>query len=326
MLVPLALAVLLLLLETGLVTSNRRLLVGVLKCAPVLLVLSLPWGGRVFREFLDTFTLAIGSPVWIAVLLQLAFYSWAWVRRVAGGGSGAVLTLALLTVVGPQTVGQTTLTTPQPWPLLLIGLVLLVSGWRARSSQVCTAAAAVAALGLWLWLPHTQAPLAAFRNAISYHALWLAIVALGLAFQDRFAAVLRAVGAAQAPLAAVVVMTNVRAADVPDSWRMLYVLLLASACFGIALLWRNRWYLVAFAGSFAVLVYASTVFGFRGAVQMLGRPAMTAFSWSVATLLLALLISAHKANWLPRRLIAGWPSGRGPAPPSAESPPELPGS
>jgi hypothetical protein len=62
--------------------------------------------------------------------------------------------------------------------------------------------------------------------------------------------------------------------------------------------------------------------GFREAASVVGRTAMTALSWSVATLLIGILISAHKANWLPRRLFSKWGNGSSPTLiPAGDSPP-----
>jgi hypothetical protein len=62
-----------------------------------------------------------------------------------------------------------------------------------------------------------------------------------------------------------------------------------------------------------VLMYASVVVGFRRAALAIGRDAMTAFVWSLGTLLLACLISAQKARWLPRRIFPWRNDGNGTA-------------
>lgn len=304
-LVPLGLAILLLLLEAGLVANNRRLLKSVLKAAPVLLLLSVPLGGDyVFRRFLTTVTDTLGSPMWLTTWLLVGFYGWAWLRRVSGAGIGILGAVAVLSVVGPKTINVDTFVEPQWWAFFVIGVVSLVYGVWTRSSRCCTLSAVAATVGLWLVIPQTQ--LEAYCLTICYHFLLLAIVILGFVYHDRFAKVLFIVAAVQMPLASLVVVVSPRAAEVPISWRLLYVVLLAAYCLSIAWKCRNQWYLYAFAATATVAAYAVTVSGFRRAVDAVGRPAMTAFAWSVGALLLAFLISAHKASWLPQRLLPRW--------------------
>jgi hypothetical protein len=74
---------------------------------------------------------------------------------------------------------------------------------------------------------------------------------------------------------------------------------------------RNLWFLYAFGGMVAVSAYTGAISGFHRAAAIVGRDAMTAFTWSSGTLLLALLISAQKARWLPRRMWPRWRNGNG---------------
>lgn len=318
-LVPLALAGLLLLLEAGIVARDQRILQNVMKLAPLLLLMSMPIGGSdEFSEFLHTVTTTIGSPIWITVGLQTAFYCWAWFRRVPGADKGALATCSLWSIVGPRTIDMDTLTEPSPWPMFVIGLALFVYGLRTLSSRIGALSAAVTTVGLWWLLPQTS--LAGYRMTLCYHLLWLTIVLLGLFCKDSFADVLRAVGAVQMPVASLVVMTNGVSGEVPWSWRFGYVVLMAAICFAIARLWHSRWYLYAFTATLAIAGYGSTMLGFHRAVETVGRPAISAFAWSVGALLLAFLISAHKAHWLPPRLFPKWSNGNGSGPQLPDEP------
>lgn len=315
-LIPPALAVLVLLLEAGVTTGNRRLVERVLRWSPLLLLLAVPISsGPVFRSFLQDLTDTVGSPLWLSVWLLLGLYGWARLRGEREAVRGLAAMLTLLSVVGPNTHGPGTLLEPAAWPFALIGVIGLVQGLRRRSSALATAAAAAAAFALWIVLPQTAA--ASYRMTISYHALWLAVIVFGLWFRDRFAGVLRIVGALQMPLAAAIVLVGPRSAEVPVSWRLVYVAVLTVSCLIIARRWRSRWYLYAFTSLVAMGCYGAAVLGFRGAVQQLGRTAVTAFAWSAAALLTAFLISAHKAHWLPSRIFPRWGNGHfwgGPSP------------
>lgn len=309
-LIPIVLAGLVLFLEGGFVSRNEVVIRRTLKTAPLMIVLAIPLSqGAVFQGFLSQFTATLASPIWLAVCLTIAFYGWAWFRGAAGAELGTLATTALLSVVGPRTLTTDSMLDVQPWPLLLIAAVLLVKGLRNRSSATCTAAGGLATVAIGLWLP--ESILAPFRVSICYHLLWVAVVAIGLSFTDAFSRTLRLVGAVQMPIASVVTLTSPSAEGIPYVWRIGYVLLLAVACFAIARLWRSRWYLYACTSLLAILSYGVAVTGFRGAADVLGRAAITSFLWSGATLLMAFLISAHKARWLPPRLFPKWRNGNG---------------
>lgn len=318
-LVPPAFSVLVLLLEGSLATGNRRLTRRILWGAPVLLALCVPFStGPVYREFLRHFTTSLGSPLWLGVWLLLGFYSWGLLRKSAGAGVGVLAMSGLLSIVGPQSISFNSLAPPQPWPLFLVGGSMLVWAWRARSTAIGALSSIVLTAAVWLVVPST--PAAGFRVTICYHLLWLAVIVLGLVGRDRLAIGLRIVGALLMPLASVVVLASPRAAEVPLVGRLTYVVVLAVACFVIARIWRSRWYLYAFTSLLAIGGYGSAALGFRGATGVLGRSAMTSFAWSVGALLLALLISAHKARWLPPRLFPRWANGHTPDVPPSDSP------
>ena len=73
--------------------------------APLLLFLAVPWGrGAVYQEFLWVFVRTVGSPFWITIWLLLAFYGWAWVRRVQGAGRDGLVAALLLSIVDSWTI------------------------------------------------------------------------------------------------------------------------------------------------------------------------------------------------------------------------------
>ncbi len=318
-LIPPAFAVLVLLLEAGLVTGNRRLVRRVMYWTPALLLLALPFShGSVFREFLGTFTETVGAPLWLTVWLQLAFFTWSGFRRAPGAGFAALATLGLFAFIGPDTIDFESPPVPRAWPFLVMGAVLLPAGIKAQSTRMMAAACGLLTLAVWMYLPETS--LHNYRLSISYHLLWAGIVILGVACRDRFAEVLRIVGAAQVPLASLIVLAGPHAEQVPMNWRLAYVIGLAVVCFAIATLGRSRWYLYAFGVQLAMAGYAATVTGFRGTVSVLGKAATTSFAWSLAALIMAILISAHKADWLPQRMFQWMGNGNG----GDEPPTDLP--
>jgi hypothetical protein len=313
-LIPLGFVLLLLLLEGSLVTRNKAFQTGVIRFSPLLLLLAMPAvTGPVHRGFLFKVTDIIGSPIWLTVWMLVGFYLYAVVRRVPGAVGAGLGAIALLSLVGPQTLGSRTLIDPTPWPLLLDGVLLLGLGLRKRSSGICTAGIVAATLGLWFVIPDTI--LFQYRFTACFHLLWIAALVLGLTIKDDFSRVLQCASALLIPLVSVVVIWSTRAVEIPFLWRLSYVASWAVGCLLIARLCSNRWFWYSFTGTTSVLLYTSAAYGFRLATQVLSREAVTAFIWSVAALLIAFLISAHKARWLPEH---AWLIPRKETPPETE--------
>tara|TARA_R110002111_G_scaffold1157_1_gene8167 strand:+ start:27671 stop:29428 length:1758 start_codon:yes stop_codon:yes gene_type:complete len=313
-LIPLGFVLLLLLLEGSLVTQNKKFQAGVIRFSPLLLLLAMPVvTGKVHLGFLFKVTDSIGSPIWMTVWLLLGFYLYAVVRRVPGAVGAGMGALALLSIVGPQTLGSRTLIDPTPWPLLLDGVLLLGWGIRKRSSGICTVGILAATLGLWFVIPDTI--LFQYRFTACFHLLWIAALVLGLTMKDDFSRVLQCASALLIPLVSVVVIWSTRAVEIPFLWRLTYVVSWAVGCLLIARIWSLRWFWYSFTGTTSILVYSSAAHGFRLATQVLSREAVTAFIWSVAAPLIAFLISAHKARWLPEH---AWLIPRKETPPEPE--------
>ncbi len=294
--VPFVLAVLLLVLEAAIVRRNHKLARRVMLASPAVLLLAWPWGNsQVSAEFVLQVTDAVGSPIWLAIWLMITFFGWAAVRKVPQAGLALLGSTLLFAVVGPRTVDASSLVV-EPTPLLLVGLMLAVTGWRQRSSAVTLAASVVMTFGLWLILP--QPMLTGYRATICYHVMLAACLSLGVLFKDRLASILRHVGGWWIPVTAMCVMMLPAAAEVQLHWRLLYVVGLAATCLVCAQLTRSRSYWGGFIATTSVLGYSLAAVGFRSAASVFGRNAVAAFSWSVGTLLLGALISAYKAGWL----------------------------
>lgn len=310
-LVPFGLSILVLLFEGALAAGNRIVARKVMLCSPGMLLLALPWSdGPAFEAFLTHRVMAtIGAPMWWTLLLLLAFFGWAVLRKIDGASLGFVSMIVLLTFIGADTLSLRAMHTPQPAPLFVAGTLLAITAARRLSSAGCLGASAILIYSAWLVLPQT--PLAEFRMMTCYHLSLASCMALGLIFRDKFSTLLRLIGAAWLPLTSLTMMTGHLAGAVPIAWKLLYVAGVASVCFACAMLCRSKWYLYASTGTTAVLGYGLMMLGFRGAASLIGREAMAALSWSVATLLIGFLISAHKAHWLPKRLFPNWSNGHG---------------
>ncbi|MFO1096049.1 MAG: hypothetical protein U0992_22500 [Planctomycetaceae bacterium] len=116
---------------------------------------------------------------------------------------------------------------------------------------------------------------------------------------------LRWVGAGLLPAAAFAMLTT----DAPQALQIAYVGTVMLTCYTIAIRWRVRPYLYAFLGLLTLTGYTTAVVAYRQAIALFGKAATASFVWSVAALLIAFLISAHKASWLPPRLLPRWRNG-----------------
>lgn len=310
-LIPFAMSIMLLLLEGAIAADKKEVARKVLVASPSLLILALPWSdGPAFQTFLMSRMVAnVGSPLWCTTLLLLAFFGWATLRKVKGASQRFVAMIFLLSFVGANTVGLKTLSSPQAGPLFVAGTLLAVIAARRRSSAGCLGASAILTFALWLVLP--ESIMARWRMATCYHLMLASCIALGVIYRDQFAMQLRLVGAASLLLSSLLVMTSDLATDVPNLWRLLYVSLLTLVCLASAWRCHSRWYLYAAIGTTSVFGYGLMMLGFREASSVVGRATMTAFCWSAATMLIGILISAHKANWLPKRLFPDWSNGHG---------------
>lgn len=304
-LVPFALAILLLVLEAGLTSGNARLVRRTLLAAPCLMLLAWPWYQTgVMLGFLNRLTATFASPVWIGACLVTAFYGWAMLRRVHGAGLGLLGSTLLFSMLTPRTISLATLPAVNPWPILAVGLIIATIGLMRHSSAITLAAASVMTASAWLLLPQT--PLADFRMTVCYHGLFVTVLLLSLIHRDALSALLRQAGATLIPLTALLALTAPAAADVPLAWRLIYIACLTAIGFACAHASRSRAYWTGSWGASFLLAYGLTLGGYRSASASFGKQAVTAFSWSCGTLLIGLLISAYKANWLPPHLWPKW--------------------
>ncbi len=309
-LVPFAWAILVLVLESALTSGNQRLIRRTLLAVPGVMLLAWPWSQTsVMIGFLNRLTATVASPVWLAACLIAVFYGWATLRRAEGASLGLLGSAILFSVLTPQTISVSTLATVNPWPLLAIGLVVAVIGLRRNSSAITLAAASLTTTALWFLLPQT--PLADFRMTVCYHTMFVTVLTLSLVHRDALSSLLRQAGATLIPITAFLALTAPAATEIPLPWRLLYIAILTGIGFVCAQASHSRAYWISFCGSGFLLGYGLTVGGYRQASAAFGKPAVTAFSWSCGTLLIGVLISAYKANWLPPHLWPKWLVERG---------------
>jgi hypothetical protein len=138
---------------------------------------------------------------------------------------------------------------------------------------------------------------------------------LSVFWTDSLSKWLQAVGSLLLMISAVLAFNGPGTAEIPTGWRIGYVAGLSVVGLVCALACRGPAYWTGVIGTTSVLCYAMAVECFRTASSAFGRSATTAFSWSAATLIIAFLISAHKARWLPT---FSWPGSSGHDGPTSE--------
>lgn len=305
-LIPFLLAVLVLLLEIGVVEEKPGLRTGVVFAAALLPLLALPMrrDDPTFAAFLSEFTVTLASPVFLTVVavLLLCLYAW-WrgaVARIDNPGyttsceTGATSMLLLLTIIGPKTLGAESLTAPQLWPLAVLAALQLLVAIRHRSSArlfacfVCVIAAAM----VTPWPAEWQL----MRQLFPTHALLAAMASAGLLFRDRFARVLSVAAAVVLPPLCLLTARILQDAVISEAIIAAYFAGMTALAMGHWYFTRDRWYLAA--GLLAVACGSGGVSwrAFQELSRRFGADVVQPLLYGIAFFLIAALISAHKAG------------------------------
>lgn len=295
-LIPFVLAVIVLLLEIGIVDRNLRLQQVATYGAGLLLLMALPLRSfdPTFVDFQRTFIATLGSPLYLTLLALLGFYAYAWTRGVRAAEGCVVAMLLLATVVGPETTGLTTLTSPIIWPLAMLAAMQLLLAIRRRHSAhgFAVAVCASAVLTILLWRPEWLM----YRRVVPFHVLLLAAIGCGWIFSDRFARFLSTAGAIALPATCLVTAVSLQTFGAPEPVLLCYFSIMTGLAIMHWYVTRDRWYLAA--GLLNAVGGSSGVFwvAFRQLQHQYGSDVIQPLLYGLACFLLAALISAHKAG------------------------------
>jgi hypothetical protein len=300
-LVPFGLALAVLILEIAL-TSERTLVHWIAMLLPAFLVGLAMIGHRgdpIYRGFLDTFTQRLGGdPVFCTLIAVAAFYAYAAIRRAAWAFEALTTALALLALIGTNSVDRGLLAEPLPAPLLIAATLLLGVGVLNQQSWRCLAGALGLALGLALAFP-LDAEVTPYRAPIVFHLMTLIVLIVGAAFSDVLARALRTLGVAIVLCAGLGAMVIPLAA--PPWWLEVYPLLLTLLLAGYA-----YWHRPALACSGVLFACWSLVSGWQ--IYRVCRQLVVGLDYLVLSLLvfvLAIVVSLAKAGVL-ARWYAAW--------------------
>lgn len=243
-LVPLVLAIGLLLMEEGIVSRRAAAQRWGLAMPAVALLLA-GIGHRddpVYSGFLTIFFETVrATPLYVTVLLAIAFYGLAAVRRVAWAGELLTAALVVWAFVSrdPSWSGCNTL--PHCWPLAAAGFVQLAIGLQRRTSRhllaagtALTVAAAIGWRATWF---------TAWHGALPWH-LWIgSLLVIGLLCRDALAHRLQWAGAGLLALIAACVALDIGgvASNLPAAAIVLYPPLAGVIVFGYGFYTRQAW-------------------------------------------------------------------------------------
>jgi len=298
-LVPFGLAIIILLLEIGIVSRNRTV-IGIALAGPVGLVFLSLVGHRpdpLYRQLLGLFTEQLGGdPLYWTLLAGTAFYAYATLRRVPMAIEALTAALAALAFVGPLTLMRGEFDPLTPAPLLAAAVLQLGLGfWRRNPWRFLLGYAGVA-----LTIPEAvlTSPILVFHMAL------LAMLIVGTVFDDLVGRLLRTVGAALVLfgcLAALFCAPD-RFGDI-SPWAIgVYPLVMVALLVGYARLLRH---LPSLAMAAVALVFWLSMVMVRGYIAL--RQAVTGLDHIALSLVLfavAVLISLSKSGFLSQWLAA----------------------
>jgi hypothetical protein len=219
------------------------------------------------------------------------------------------MTLLLLTCVGPETINQDTLTLPQWWPLFAFGGVELFFGLIRRSSRQVFIAVFGAIVAIDVLIGRETTATVLVRAAMVSTLFVTSILFIGAIYRDRFASILRLIGAPMLAVATIAVcaLMEREVIHLPLWFGPVFVATISLIALGYAVLtgmplYRLSSLICAVTGTVGltemVVAYAIRESGWRGA---------TSFVAGIGCLFLAAMISSWKAGWL--RNVPRWFQG-----------------
>jgi hypothetical protein len=308
-LVPFGLSLAVLLLEIAIVSGIRSVL-GIALAAPLGLIALTLIGHRddpIYRGFLDLFTARLGGePLHLALLASAGFYAYAALRRVPLAAEALTGALAVLAIIGPDTLRMGERVSPLPLPILAAALLQLGLGAWRRSSWRCLIGAGGMVLAAALVLPQSIED-SLLATLIVYHLAMVAVLGIAAMFDDALARFLRIFGSALVLEACLAVLFgDIEPLRRFPAWLIsAYVPLMALLLISYGLLLRYRPAQGAGGlalGSWLAVVGWAAYRDLRERVMGLDQIVL-----SLAVFVLAVVVSLAKSGRLSRWLIArGW--------------------
>ncbi len=302
-LIPILFVVALLVIEMGFVEKRP----GLIRCALYgslgLVWLALPGHGlryykllSLHEEFYQTVATSLGSPVFWTLVLLVVLYGVVWLRGEQAAKVPLTVALAGLAWVGPSTTGSLTFTQFTPWPVVLIGAFLAWTGWNRETCHRF-----FVGVGLCLSALPTVFRWMAWEGVstnLTCHAAVLSLAVTGLLYRDDLARFLERTVCVSIPILAAVAVLFPQRLQLDMYQGAVYSVTLTILAFLAGWRGHRRTYLWAGGAVIAGACGEVALTCYRNLVLAVGRKGMWALSWSVASFVLAVLISVSKGGHL----------------------------
>lgn len=296
-LVPFLFAVLLLLVEIGVVEKLESMKKFAMRAAPILIVLAMPLGqNKAFTGFLDEFARTAGSPVYLTWIGLLVFYVYCLARGLRGAESWLCTALVPAMFIDHHTFGLATLAPLQWWPLAVIGGVQLARALERREPRRCFWSIVLLSVALTIsfWNTPWQAPVVvAMYHIVLIAALLISCVANKLAGEE-----LRVIAALLIGLPGLNVLIGSPFFTVPPLAYASYIAVLIVVTFTFWKGWAEIWWLAASAWNAIALVVVCIGMSRDSLQELVNSRGFYPLAFGLLFFLVAGLISAQKCGML----------------------------
>jgi hypothetical protein len=261
----------------------------------------------IYAQFLEMFSARLGAdPLFLTLILAICFYAYAAWRRVPWATEGLTVALAALALIATNTMSEGLLLPPEPGPLLVPALLQLFLGFRRRSAWSFLFAAGCLAGAIALAVPLPEDMPEKIRSGIFIHLMLVALFVLGALFTDLAGLVMRRLAACLVLLLSLAVMHQwVRLPDDVLPWAPVVYPLVMGILLGVyGQLLHHSFSLVI---ATVILGYWLFTFGWSGYRKIRGL--LKGFDYimsGIGFFVLAVLVSLAKAGTLKRWFQSRW--------------------
>lgn len=253
-----------------------------------------------YSDFLQTVCGSIGSPIYLTLLVAMAFYFIAFLRDIPYAEACFAVTLLVLSRVDSETVGFATRSSFVMWPLLLLCAIELGIGISRENSFRVFLAVMLAIVTIHYSDSFEEGISDEIRPVVSYGLFLASLLIIGAAFRDLFARALRWIAAPNLLVATIMgsVYSQNRSWDLP-AWcgpvlvcgftfiAFLYAFTLSMPPYQLVGILCAMSGTVTLMTSYVVQLIRES--GWRGGAS---------FAAGIGFLLVAVLVSSQKAGWL----------------------------
>lgn len=285
---------------TGAVRAQRHGVARALLLAPIVwsVLAAVHRPDQVYVSFLHEVVDTLhASPLFLNLLVSLAYYTYARRHGVDGAELGQAVTLAACSIVAPTSLAFGEVTHVLAWPWLVMAAALAYFAWREHSELRWLLAGACCIVAIDR-LVDVVAP--APRFLVTYQLALLAVLALGYLGRGELARWLRQnAGPAMLLLALLALWRrDMLIADLSPAYRAAYVAALAATSLGYAWLLRLRVYVLT---SLAMIAAAGATSAWPWFAQARrSAPGLDHIFVGLASLVLGLAVSFAKAGYWDR--------------------------